>query len=43
LHRRGVEPSERMSGFIKGTIGQRRNALHSTHGLRTFSPQRKAG
>ena len=30
-------------GIYQGTIRQRRNALHSTHGLRTFSAQRKAG
>jgi hypothetical protein len=36
LQRLGVRLGE-------GTIGQRRNALHSTHGLFTFSPPRKAG
>ena len=30
-------------GIFKDTIGQRRNAPHSTRGLRTFSPRRKAG
>ena len=40
-------PSERKSGQyyqkLKDTIGQRRNAPHSTQGLRIFSPRRKAG
>ena len=38
---------KRMGRYLKiivaATIGQRRNALHSMHCLRTFSPRREAG